>query len=48
MSFTETLQAAVDVESMRLAASLADMLPRMLLAIILIVLLEFNELYQSF
>ncbi len=38
MSFTETLQAAVDVESMRLAASLADMLPRMLLAIILIVL----------
>jgi hypothetical protein len=38
MSFTEMLQAAVDVESVRLAASLADLLPRMLLAIILILL----------
>jgi hypothetical protein len=38
MGFMDILQAAVNVESVKLAAGLADILPRMVLAIILILL----------
>ncbi len=38
MAFAETLQAALDVASVKLAASIADLLPRMVMAIILIIL----------